>query len=332
MRHSTNLDPYEYALSRLRSTPYEFVWQPGADEAWSDELRARLRKVIGFPEKIDLPTDIEVVEHRSMEGYDREILTYSTRPGLHALAYLLTPTAFPAPRPAVICVPGHGAGVDALVGKAPADYQNQFALQCVRAGFTTLAIEPIGFGHRMSAGNEQKGSSCVRDSMAALMLGESMIGWRCLDAIASLELLLSKPEVDPNRIAIMGISGGGLVAFWAACLEQRFAAAVVSGYFNTFFDSILSIEHCVDNFAPGLANLVEMPDMVSLIAPRNLFVESGTEDPIFPAKAFHEACRIATAIYADRGASGAFASDLFPGDHIFSGLRAIPQLKGWLGI
>jgi len=329
MRHFATLDPHEYAQHRLRSLQREFVWSPGCDESWKEALRSRLRESIGLPEMTELPLEVEQIERRGMGDYERETLTYSTRQGVRAFAYLLVPKGVTASCPAVICVPGHGDGVDALVGEAPEDYQNQFAIQCVRSGFITLAIEPVSFGHRKSGVDEGKGSSCNRDSMAALMFGETMIGWRCFDAMAAYGVLRSQPHVDPNRIAIIGISGGGLVAFWTACLDERFAAAVVSGYFNTFLDSVLSIEHCVDNFAPGLAKIVEMPDMAALIAPRKLFAESGNLDPIFPAEAFGRACLTAEAIYKDAGVPGAFASDLFHGDHVFSGEKAMPQLIEW---
>ena len=324
------LDPHKYALQRLSTLRTEFAWKRGDGEAWSRALRKRLCEAVGLPVDREVPLEVELIERRTFDGYERETLHFTGQPGMRVFAYLLIPHGIASRGPAVFCVPGHGPGVDILVGEAPQDYQNQFALQSVRSGFVTLAIEQISFGHRMSAGTTDKGSSCVRDSMAALMFGSTMIGWRCFDASRGYDLLASRPEVDPNRIAIMSISGGGLTAFWAACLDERFAASVVSGYFNTFFDSILSIEHCVDNFAPGLANIVEMPDLAALIAPRKLFVESGTEDPIFPSQAFEKACRTAEAIYADLGESEAFASDHFPGDHVFYGKHSIPKLVEWL--
>ena len=332
MPHPGTLDPHAYAHDRLRTLSREFVWSAGVGDDWKAALRARLRTSIGLPERNNLPLDIEVLETRDMGDYNRETITYSTRPGLRMFAYLLIPKGITADCPAIVCVPGHGEGVDAIVGESPMDYQNQFAIQSVRAGFVTLAIEPVGFGHRKASLDAEKGSSCNRDSHAALMLGETMIGWRCYDAMVSYDLLRTRPEVDPSRIAIMGISGGGLVTFWTACLDERFAAAVVSGYFNTFFDSILSVEHCIDNFAPGLATIVEMPDMAALIAPRKLFVESGTLDPIFPQEAFQRACATAETIFADHGVPGSFASDLFEADHIFSGTKAIPQLQNWFSI
>jgi len=332
MLQRDGLDPQEYVKGRLSDLSMEFVWKPGFTATWKSELRARLATAIGLPQRAGAAPCPNVIETRDMGGYVRETITYETRPGLTAFGYLLTPKGLTGPAPAVICVPGHGVGVDAIVGAAPKDYQNQFAIQCVEAGFVTLAIEPIGFGHRMSPGGAAKGSSCSRDSMAALMLGETMIGWRCFDAMVSLNLLLAQPNVDPDRTAIMGISGGGLVAFWTACLDERFAAAVVSGYFNTFFDSILSIDHCVDNYAPGLAGIVEMPDMAALIAPRKLFVESGTRDEWFPGEVFTRACERAEEIYQDAGAPEAFGRELFVDDHVFSGRLALPRLKHWFGM
>ena len=325
-----NLDPRSFALEKIRTTTREFEWNSGVSDAWTSQLRARLSECIGIDQLQMDALQPEIHSESQEDGFRKLTVTFGSQPGMRVFAYLLIPDGTTSPGPAVVCVPGHGAGVDALVGTAELDYQNQFALQFVRQGLVTLAIEPISFGHRKSEVDKDKGSSCLRDSMAALMLGQSMIAWRTWDAIAAFNYLSSRPEVDSNNIGIVGISGGGLVAFWAACLEPRYAAAVVSGYFNTFFDSIISIEHCSDNFACGLAKVVEMPDMVALIAPRKLFVESGTEDHIFPAEAFKAACQRAEVIYESVGASASFKSELFQGDHVFWGKQALPQLKTWL--
>ncbi len=325
-----SLDPYIYALNRLRSVTREYEWTESIDDAWKADLLVRLQQVLGLPNERPTATHIVRSDRVDLTDYVRETIRFESQVGLEVYGYLLTPSNSRQPCPAVICVPGHGEGVDTLVGLKPIDYQNQFALQCVKAGLITLAIEPIGFGRRQSSIDSNKGSSCVRDSMLAQMLGETMIGWRVWDAMASLSLLEEMPGVDSSRIGIMGISGGGLVALWAACLDSRFHSSVVSGYFNTFFDSILSIEHCVDNFAPGLAKVVEMPDLAALISPRRLFVESGSKDPIFPAPAFEYACKRASDIYTQERVPTHFDFELFEGDHQFWGRRAIPQLVEWL--
>lgn len=323
------LDARQYALDRIRQLKKEFVWSEGVDADWKSNLCSRLKKVIGLStERVAL--EPEETDQVHLGDYSRTTVTFASRSGMRVFGYLLIPDEVKTPAPAVICVPGHGNGVDCIVGIESDDYQNDFAIQCVRAGFVTLAIEPIGFGLRKAEVDRERYSSCNGDSMAALMLGESMIGWRVHDALVAIDYLLTRPEVDQDRIATMGISGGGLVAFWAACLDERIAATVVSGYFNTFFDSILSIDHCVDNYAHGLAKVVEMPDMAALIAPRPLFVESGAKDHIFPLAAFELACKRAEAIFRHANEPENFGCHVFDGGHEFNGTQAIPRLKTWL--
>ena len=51
-----------------------------------------------------------------LPAYRREKFVFQSRPGVSVLGYLLTPKSGNAPHPAVVCVPGHGRGVDDIVG------------------------------------------------------------------------------------------------------------------------------------------------------------------------------------------------------------------------
>jgi hypothetical protein len=100
----------------------------------------------------------------------------------------------------------------------------------------------------------------------------------------------------------------------------------VSGYLNTFRDSIVSLSHCIDNYVPGILNWAEMHDLAGLIAPRPLFVESGDKDQIFPIDASIESFNKAREVYGVFGAPEMIEQEVFPGEHSFWGKRGIPFL------
>ncbi len=341
------MDPQVYARRRYDECRQELAWRHGTREAmngWQRKLRERLRKLVGGQ---DLPRPTlraEVHEAHTFPQYRREVVRFESRPGMEVFGYFLTPTGLQGRQPGVLCLPGHGYGVDSIVGiredrsQRPwgewGDYQADFALQCVAHGYPTFAIEQVSFGHRRDAKAQDQGggaSSCTRDSMGALMLGETMTGWRVWDASRALDYMAGRPEVDPQRLVTMGISGGGLTSLWIACLDTRVHTAVVSGYFNTFRSSILAVDHCVDNYVPGLLPVVEMPDMAGLVAPRRLFVEGGSRDTIFPQEAFRYAVGRAREIFTAFGVPERFGSEEFEGDHHFHGKGAFQFLQQKLG-
>ena len=312
------------ALPFTARTPEEAV-------AWQRKARLRLRRLLGDFPKIRGPVKSRVLEERTFPGYTRTKLELELRPGLLAVAYYLLPDDRPKRGPAVLAVPGHGKSVDELVGGPNGEEERiHYALQCVRAGLPTLALEQMAFGHRRHEQaikeNPDGGTACIIPAGAALMLGRTMIGYRVLDARRALDWLSARPEVDPSRLGMTGISGGGQITFFTAALETRLKAVCVSGYFNTFRDSVYSIYHCTDNFVPAILRWFEMPDIAGLIAPRYVFFKQGDKDPIFPLKGFREAVAKAKEIYAAFGVPERMGTHVFPGEHEWNGEKGVPWL------
>ncbi len=284
-----------------------------------------------------MPLRPVVLDTRAFAGYRREKIVFDTRAGVSALAYVLIPNNVQTPAPAMICVPGHGRGVDDIVGiddkgqerTDKSGYQHDFALQVVEAGMAAVAIEPLAFGARRDAITIRKGlgtNACQPAAGGALLVGQTMIGWRVWDVMRTLDYIATRPELDANRVGLMGISGGGTVTVFATALEPRIKTALVSGYLNTFRDSVGSLSHCIDNYVPGILNWAEMHDIAGLIAPRPLFVESGEQDNIFPIKASVESFAHVRDIYAIFGAEDRIEHEVFPAEHSFWGKRGIPFL------
>ena len=159
------------------------------------------------------------------------------------------------------------------------------------------------------------------------MLGETMAGWRTWDVIRALDYLEKRPEIDPKRIGCMGISGGGTVTLYAAAVEQRIKVAFLSGSFCTFKASIYSLSHCIDNYVPGILKAAEAYDIAGLIAPRHLFAENGTEDPIFPVAGSRLAFERTRKIYRVFGKEENLGLETFSGKHEFWGKQGFEFLK-----
>ncbi|NBD24406.1 dienelactone hydrolase family protein [Paenibacillus glycinis] len=304
-------------------------------KSWQERLRQSFIALLAVPaDRRELsPVLLESVD---CGGYTRQRVSIATFGTLTMPVYVLVPKAHDRERGAVIALHGHGYGSRDLVGLNPdgtdktgdSGYQKNFAVELALRGHLVVAPELLGFGDRKLAEDAERGDSCYRLSTNLLAMGQTMAGHRVFEALRCVDYLLARGDVDANRIGCMGISGGGLVASFAAAVDERIKAAVVSGFANTFQASILAVPHCIDNFVPGLSRLAEMPDLLGLIAPRPLLIEAGTRDPIFPLHAVDEAYDKLKAIYALLAAEPQLAYDRFEGDHEISGRLAFDWFGG----
>jgi dienelactone hydrolase len=302
----------------------------------------KVAELIGGIPSQHAPLESQTLEVREFPGYRREKFVFQSKPGSWLLGYLLTPTAGKAPHSAVICMPGHGRGVDDIVGidaqgkdrTVKEGYQYDYAIQVAEHGMAAVAIEPIGFGCRRDPAARRRGlttSSCQPAAGAALLLGQTMVAWRVYDVMRTIDWIGTRKELDVSRVGCMGCSGGGTITTFSAALDTRIRASLVSCYLNTFRDSVLSLSHCIDNYVPGILNWAEMYDVAGLVAPRAFFSEAGERDNIFPVAASRASFERVKKIYEVFDAGAMAEQEIFDAPHSFSGKRGLPFLKKHLG-
>ncbi|PMQ01733.1 MAG: acetylxylan esterase [Dictyoglomus sp. NZ13-RE01] len=335
-----NFDPMYYFenLYHEQKRIYEFNAKSFEDwEYWRKNLREKLLELLGLPlEKV--PLEGEVVEKKEFEDYIREKVIFNSTKNLSVIGYLLIPKNISKPLPAVIALHGHGYGKDDIVGiwedgterHVVDGYQKDFGISLVKKGFVTFAIEQLGFGERRELEAIKIGkhkSSCRKLAFWALLLGKTLLGFRVWDVMRSIDYLGTREEVRRDAIGIMGISGGATTALFSSALDDRIKAVVISGYLNTFKDSILSISHCECNYVPNILKYAEMYDVASLIAPRPFLVEHGTKDDIFPISSTIYAIEKVREVYKFLKAEEKFDTDIFEGRHEISGRKSFDFLK-----
>ena len=306
---------------------------------WQEETRQALARTIGIY-AARTPIRFEKIEEVDKGWYLRE--KFLLRTGEHSLmpVYILLPKNTSTPPPVVLAFHGHGYGVKDIVGlwedgrerQTPDGYHKDFAIALCREGFAVAAPEIACFGERQSDFSylkigQEAPTSCTHAAMLAFYLGMTVVGMRLSDARCLIEYLTTRKDLDSGRLGVMGISGGGMLAFFLTCLDARIRAAVISGYYSTFRDSIFAMSHCACNYIPGLGQFGEMYDLVGLIAPRPMMVEAGTYDMIFPISAVRKSVRRAREVYEALGARQNIETDYFEGRHQISGRKAYEFLK-----
>jgi dienelactone hydrolase len=135
----------------------------------------------------------------------------------------------------------------------------------------------------------------------------------------SLDYLLTRPEIDPERIGCGGLSMGGQRTIFLAGLDPRIKFAVCVGFMSTVHEMLRN--HIRGNgvgfYVPRLAQLMDLPDVISLHAPHPLMVLYNNEDGLFSIEGQQEADRKLALIYSKMGFKGNYVGRFYGGRHKF---------------
>ena len=211
-------------------------------------------------------------------GYRIEKLTFESRPRLYVTANLYVP-AGTGRHPAILGPLGHSGN-----GKAWPSYQKLFS-NLARKGYVVLAYDPFGQGERIDtreAGRANRRSAEVRASTstpdaASILLGANFGLFRAWDGIRGIDYLLTRAEVDPDRIGCCGQSGGGTLTQFLAALDSRIRVAVVSmGNTENLAQADVeppgSADDAEQNIVPALARGIDRADLLYAFAPKPLLM------------------------------------------------------------
>jgi hypothetical protein len=312
-------------------------------EDWRQAAIARLAELTGYDTMERCPLNATITEEVELDDHIRQRVEIETEPGVIMPFYVLIPTSGSAPYKAVLAPHGHSSG-----GKySPAgrrdmpdivdtieNYNYDYGVQCVRAGFIVFCPDARGFGERQEAASKQSGildSSCRWINNMAYPLGQTVTGMWAWDLHRLIDYAEERSDADTDDgVGCGGLSGGGLQTLWAAALDTRIRCAVVSGYLYGYRESLLDQHgNCPCNYVPHLYEYVDMGDIAALIAPRPLLVETGDKDGLNGASGLGNVrpqVDIARRAYSLLGASDMVTHDIFHGGHRWNGVAAIPWM------
>lgn len=284
-------------------------------EAQRLPLRKRLWEVLG-----DLPPKImpepRILSKTMREACLTEHFVYENGADAQVYGYFLTPPEITKPLPAILYLHVHGGkyeqGKEELfLERVP----NQIpAKALVQAGYAVMAIDAYCFGERYHFGKETGQGVEQAWYKHFLWQGASLWGMMIRDDLMALDYLLSRPEVDPKRVAITGMSLGGSRATWLAALDERPQVIIPVAQMNrwrNFAATGLYNGHGIYYYLPALLREnFDMEHLVALAAPRYQNILIGDSDPLSPLSGIEDVIAFAQKIYALYGASDKFSATI----------------------
>jgi dienelactone hydrolase len=272
---------------------------PDSVQEWEKrkvELRKTLWRLLGDMPPIFTPQpQIDSRQHR--DGYSLEHLTFDNGIGDTVYGYMMIPDGHTGRGPAILYNHYHGGkynqGKEEVLIKAFGPSLDLIpAEELVRAGYVILCIDMYAFGerkHQGPAGDSEKAGDKTEQAIFKTFLWEGRTLWGMMvrDDLLALNYLAGRAEVDPNRIATMGMSLGSTMSWWLAAMDER-VKAVISVACLTRYQNIIANgginAHGIYYFVPDmLKEKIDSESVVGLIAPRPHLTLTGDKDETSPA-------------------------------------------------
>ena len=239
----------------------------GEAEEWQGELRSRLRELLNVPAGPGAPRCDQLgVLYRGKCGIEQ--LTFQSERGITIPALLFVPDREPQKWPGIVYV--HEAGKEAEAG--PTGTIQMLAGE----GNVVLALDVRGIGEAHSIGAIPGDYAFMGTDGYHFyqygMLGHTLFGRRVHDVLRALALLAERPEVDADRLSIVGQGSGGLLALFAAALDGRVATAVCCQSLLAYRDIAAHEFHSwrPPDFVSGILPVCDLSEVAACVAPRRL--------------------------------------------------------------
>ncbi|MBI3856023.1 MAG: hypothetical protein HY293_10070 [Planctomycetes bacterium] len=135
----------------------------------------------------------------------------------------------------------------------------------------------------------------------------------------ALDVLCSRPGVNPARIGCAGLSGGGMRTVFLAGLDDRIRCAVAVGFMTTWRDFLLDkcFTHTWMAYVPLLPKDLDFPEILALRAPKATMVLNCSEDPLYTPAEMKRADEMMADVFKRARASDKYRCNFYPGGHKF---------------
>ena len=300
------LSEREATVARIRT-----VGEAKARQAW---VRAKILELLGGLPDYNGPLNARVTGRIERSHYSIEKVIFESLPEFYVTADLYLPKEG-GKHPGVLMPMGHWEQ-----GKLAAQ---PMAANLAMKGFVVLAYDPVGQGERQQAYDRRIEASLVggatdqhfQAGAQSILAGENFARYRIWDAKRALDYLLSRPEVESEKIGCTGCSGGGTLTTYISALDPRIKVAAPACYINSWRQLFAGpTGDSEQSFPFFLSSGLDVADYIELFAPKPWLINSTIGD-FFPIEGARHAYQEALDWYRIYNAEDNIRWAVGPGPH-----------------
>ncbi len=288
-------DYYEKRDGEIAKLKTEDDWH--SRQKW---VKSKLLEIVGpFPKKTPLHPRITGVLQK--EGYRVEKIIYESMPDFYVTGCLFIPDGIKGKVPAILNVIGHNQEA------FRAELYQILIHNLVKKGMIVFAIDPLGQGEHVQYFDPKNNFSSIGYTVIehcyfgnqCFLSGSSAAKYFVWDGVRAIDYLLSRKEVDPERIGVTGFSGGGTVTSYIAAFDDRVKVSVPCSW-ATASRRQLETKGAQDAetiFFHGVAEEITFEDLLEVRAPRPTLMTFTSRDEYLSLQGALEAYREAIKAY-----------------------------------
>ena len=250
-----------------------------------------------------------------------------------APAYYTRPKNATGRIPVVLYNHAHGGdyvlGKDELIKGRSLLQEPPYAQALAENGYAALCFDTWAFG-------ERRGRTESQIFKHMLLHGQVMWGMMVYDSLRAVDYLLSRDDVDPGRIATIGLSMGSTMAWWVSALQTR-VKVCIDLCCLTDLESLIEANgldrHGIYYYVPNLLKFFTTAQINALITPRPHLGIVGIYDSLTPPAGIDRIDREVEAAYREENAAGAWKLLRYHTGHFETASmrqEVITFLKEWL--
>jgi dienelactone hydrolase len=238
--------------------------------------------------------------------------------GVEAYGLYLLPRQRAAKAPLLIAQHGGGGNPEAICDLDTRDNYRRFGPEAVKRGYIVWA-PGLAMRSDFSGDPEIPGANREQLDQKLRQGGTSIIGLELHKIIASTRALLqTRPEIDPERVGMTGLSWGGFYTMYVTAMNPFIKAAAPSAFFKDYDDILARVK---DGKARSpdrdVAGGLSHAQAIALICPRPCLVQMGEKDPVVPIAGARKEAERAAPPYQKLGIADRYQFQVHDGGHVY---------------